>query len=133
MSKVSRVIIINFSHPLTDEQIRKIEEILGSEIGEIRNVKVQFNNDVPFDQQVAKIIDNVGLSPEEWQTLPILIIPPSLNYIAVILQATLHGLMGYFAPIIRIKPVKNSIPLRFEVAEIINLQSLRERFRKVRQ
>jgi len=47
-------------------------------------------------------------------------------------MAALHGLMGYFPPIVRLKPVPESIPPRFNVAAIMNLQSLREEFRKRR-
>ena len=40
--------------------------------------------------------------------------------------------MGYFPPVIRMKPVENALPPRFEVAEIINLQAIRDAARKER-
>jgi len=43
-----------------------------------------------------------------------------------VLLAELHGRMGYFPPIVRLRPVPNALPPRFEVAEIINLQAVRE-------
>jgi hypothetical protein len=46
--------------------------------------------------------------------------------------AELHGRMGYFPPILRLRPVEGAIPPRFEVAEIINLQALRDAARKER-
>ena len=45
-------------------------------------------------------------------------------------MAALHGLMGYFHPIVRLKPIPESIPPRFEVAEIINLQWLKNRIKE---
>jgi hypothetical protein len=41
--------------------------------------------------------------------------------------------MGYFPTILRIRPVPQSTPLRYEVAEVINLQSVRETARKLRK
>jgi hypothetical protein len=40
--------------------------------------------------------------------------------------ALLHGKIGYFQAIIRLCPVTGAIPPRFEVAEIVNLQEVRE-------
>jgi hypothetical protein len=72
------------------------------------------------------LVDAVGLSPAEWQTTPLLVNPPSLNVIAVTLLAELHGRMGYFPAVIRLRPVAGSTPQQFEVAEILNLQAVRE-------
>lgn len=44
----------------------------------------------------------------------------------------LHGRMGYFPGIIRIRPVEGTIFSKFEVAELINLQQIRESARMVR-
>ena len=126
------MIILNFAHPLTDSQIKQIESNLNIKIKAVKEVHVQFNHDEPFEPQIRKLILEIGFSPYEWQTEPILIVPPSLNTIAVALLSALHGLMGYFPPIIRLKPVKDAIPPRFEVAEIINLQNIREKFRALR-
>ncbi|MCL4266143.1 MAG: hypothetical protein KJ069_23235 [Anaerolineae bacterium] len=43
--------------------------------------------------------------------------------------AELHGRMGYFPAIIRLKPIPDSLPPQFEFAEIINLQAIRDRSR----
>ncbi len=126
------MIILNFSHPLTDEQKRDIEKLTGQKIEEVRQIQTQFDNDKPFEDQVEELIKKCNLTPEEWQSRPILIVPPSFNFIAVSLLAALHGLMGYFPPVIRLKPVKDAVPPKFEVAEIINLHGIREKFRKLR-
>ena len=127
------MLILNFSHPLTEEQIRQVSKLLNSEIEEIRQVPVYFDNEKTFEEQIENLIEACNLTPAEWQTRPIIIVPPAFNFIAVTLLAILHGLMGYFPPVIRLKPVPDFTPPRFEVAEIINLQSIREKFRKMRE
>ena len=127
------MIIINFSHPLTEEQLAQIEALAGQKVERVIEVPTQLDPEAPFAPQVMELVEKVGLSPKEWQTLPILINPPSLNAIAVILLAELHGRMGYFPTIIRLRPVPNAIPPRFEVAELINLQAVRDRAREQRR
>jgi len=51
---------------------------------------------------------------------------------AVTLLAYLHGLMGYFPAVIRLRPVEGSTPPQYEVAEVINLQAVREEARCAR-
>ena len=46
--------------------------------------------------------------------------------IAALLLAELHGRMGYFPPVLRLRPIANSTPTQFEIAEILNLQNVRE-------
>jgi hypothetical protein len=70
-------------------------------------------------------VDSVGLSPEAWQTERLLINPPSHNLIAVTLLAELHGRMGYFPACLRLRPIEGSVPPRYEVAEVLNLQDVR--------
>ncbi len=77
--------------------------------------------------------DRAGLTAVEWHTLPLLVHPPSLNYSAVALLAELHGRCGYFLPVVRLRPVPESLPPRFEVAEVVNLQVLREEARAKRE
>jgi hypothetical protein len=126
------VLLLNFSHPLTLSHISQLENLSGNQIAEVRAFPVQFDPAQSFPAQVQSLINTIDLSSEQWQTLPILVNPPSLNAIAVTLLAELHGRMGYFPPVIRLKPVNGSIPPQFEVAEIINLQSVREQSRQKR-
>ena len=85
--------------------------------------------DVIFARQVVALVDSAGLAPSEWQSLPLLVNPPSLNVIAVTLLVELHGRMGYFPPVVRLRMAEGAMPPRFEVAEVINLQELRQRAR----
>ena len=127
------MILLNFTHPLTQEQIKEIEAVTGQKVTEMRGEMAEFDHQAPFAEQVRALADRVGLSPEEWQTTPLLVIPPSLNFIAVVLLAELHGRMGYFPPVVRLRPVEGSTPTRYEVAEVINLQQIRDDARTRRQ
>ena len=82
--------------------------------------------------QVEALVEACHLAPQEWQTQVILVNPPSLNVIAAVLLAELHGRMGYFPPVVRLRPVAGSTPTRYEVAEVINLQEVRDKARERR-
>ncbi len=117
--------VVNFSHPLTQEQLQQIEAISGAPIGDVRQIPCQFDHMQGFAEQTRALVDAVGLRPEEWQTLPILVNLPTLHVIAAAVVAEIHGRMGYLPAVLRLRPAGNSLP-RFEVAEILNLQAVRE-------
>lgn len=124
------MLIINFSHPFTTQQKEKLTSLL--ENINVKTIKVHFNADELFEPQLVKLIESVGLSSEEWQTLPIIINPPSLSYISLGLVALLHAKMGHFPTIIRIRPNRDITPIQYEIAEVIDLQKLREKEREQR-
>jgi len=126
------MILLNFSHPLTDEQKAQIEALTKGSIEQIIALPIHFNHDQPFLPQLREILKTVTFTPEEWQTAPIIVNLPSYNYIAALALAELHGRMGYFPPILRLKPVEGALPPRFEVAEVINLQAVRDDARHFR-
>jgi len=119
------MIILNFSHPLTPEHLAQIEALTGQTVERVIEIPTHLDTDAPFGPQVAELVEQAGLSPAEWQTLPLLVVPPALNFAAVLLMAELHGRMGYFPPCVRIKPVPG-VPPRYAVAEILDLQGQRE-------
>lgn len=92
----------------------------------------QFDHVRPFAEQVNALADALGLSSTQWQTEPILVNLPALAPIAAVLIAELHGRMGYFPAIFRVRPVADSTPPVYEVAEIINLQAVRDMARERR-
>ena len=120
------MILLNFSHPLTSAQLAQIEALTGATVERVIAAPAQFDTQQPFAPQVEALLAQIPLTGEEWQTAPLLIVPPALNFITAVLLAELHGRMGYFPAIVRIRPVEGSLPPRFEVAEIINLQAIRD-------
>lgn len=130
--KRKRTIILNFSHPLSAAQRAQIEALAGTPIETLHDLSVQFDSQLPFEPQLTEMVQRVPLSPPDWQTAPLLIVLPALNFIAALLLADLHGRMGYFPTIVRTRPVVGSTPPAFEVAELLNLQALRNAARKQR-
>lgn len=126
------MILLNFSHPLTDAQRKQIELLTGSPITRVLAVMPQFDEQAPFLPQVQDMLAKIDLSPEAWQSEPILVVLPSLNFITALLLAELHGRMGYFPPVVRTRPLADRLPRQYEVAEILDLQSVREEARKRR-
>jgi hypothetical protein len=126
------MLLINFAHPITEGQRAQVEAMTGRAIERIVDVPAQLDNMLPFEHQVVELLDKVGLTSEEWQTLPILVNLPSLNVITAVLLAELHGRTGHFPAVMRLRPIPNSTPPQFEVAEILNLQAIRDRARQRR-
>ena len=126
------MILLNFSHPLTPKQVQRTGELIGQPLTRVVEVPTQLDHEQPFAQQVRELVDGIGLSAEQWQTTPLLVNPPALNAIAVTLLAELHGRMGYFPAVLRLRPVQEDGPLHFEVAEVINLQAVRDTARRRR-
>lgn len=123
------MILLNFSHPLTTEQLDSIRTLTAQEEIEVRDVRVQLEPQGDFVVQLCAFAEAARIAPHTWQTERILVNPPALNFIAAGLLAELHGRMGYFPPILRLRPIPGAMPPRYEVAEIVNLQAIRDEAR----
>src|SRR5947209_5329240 len=122
------MLILNFTHPLTLEQRAQIEALANTTVTEIRTIPVQIDQSEPLEPQITAVINAVGLSPEEWQTSTLLINPPGYAPAAFVLLAHLHGRIGHFPSLIRLRP-KYGPTTTYEVAELLNLQIIREQAR----
>lgn len=126
------MLILNFSHPLTLDHIAVIEALTKNNVTQVQDLAIHFDQAEPFQPQLQRVLEQVTISPSDWQTTAILVNLPSFNYIAAMTLAELHGRMGYFPPIVRLRPVQGALPPRFEVAEVVNLQEMRDAARKER-
>jgi hypothetical protein len=120
------MLLLNFGHPLTDAHLARIRELSGRDIERVVAVPTHFDHARPFDEQVRELFATIPLTPEQWQTTPLLINPPSLAPITAVLLAEIHGRSGFFPTILRLRPVGNAVPPQFEVAELVNLQAIRD-------
>jgi hypothetical protein len=120
------MLLLNFGHPLTDAQISRVRELVGQDIERIIAVPTHFDHARPFEEQVRELLATVPLTPEQWQTTPLIINPPSLAPITAVLLAEIHGRSGYFPTILRLRPINGITPPQFELAELINLQGVRD-------
>ena len=125
------MLLLNFTHPLTARQSQQVETIAGAPIEEVHLAHVQINQEQRLEPQIAALVDNLGFSSEEWQTLPMLVNPPGYAPAASVLLTELHGRMGHFPAIIRLRPKRGPVP-DYEVAELLNLQAVRESARERR-
>lgn len=120
------MLILNYSHPLTADHLAQIEALTGAAVTEVRDIPAQLDLDVPFAEHALALADAADLTPAQWQTEPLLVALPALNFAAAALLAELHGRCGYFPPVVRLKPVAGALPPRYEVAEIIDLHAIRQ-------
>ena len=111
-----RVLILNFAHPFTDEQVKSLEESLGAI--DIYHEQIQLDPESPFLPQIREILERVPLTADQWQTVPLVINPPALSAAAVIMAAEITSRAGYLPPVIRLKRVE-STPPKFVLAEIV--------------
>jgi len=129
MNDVQAVTLINFSHPITDDQQADIAAALGVPELTVIDVPTHFDTEAAYGPQAEALIAAVGLLPTEWEARAdsIILNLPAFNVIAALVLARLHGLMGHFPAIVRIRPVEGSIPPRFAFAELIDLTDHRVR------
>lgn len=125
------MLILNFTHPLTPEQQAQIEALASTAIEEVRTIPVQIDQTEPLEPQITAIVNAADLSSEEWQMRSLLINPPGYAPAAFVLLAQLHGRIGHFPTLIRLRPLSGPVT-SYEVAELINLQAIREEARKCR-
>ncbi|MCA9945800.1 MAG: hypothetical protein KC449_20095 [Anaerolineales bacterium] len=128
----SQLTILNFAHPLTAQQQARIANLANQQIETIHDIPCQLDNGRFFSQQIRDIINSIPLSAEAWQSSPILINPPAYAPVTATLLAELHGRIGHFPTIIRIRPIPDTDPTQYEAAELLNLQKIREDARKLR-
>ena len=126
------MILLNFSHPLSLEQQTQLEAMVGCPIVLSVVRMLHLDEQQPFEPQVAALVDGVELSAEQWQTEPILVVLPALNFVAAALLANLHGRMGYFPSVVRTRAVEGAALRRFEIAEVLDLQAARAAARRSR-
>lgn len=122
---MTNLTIVNFSHPLTPEQVAQVESLAGLSVDAVIDVPTAIDLQADVGSQVTGLVDGVGLSPQEWQTRPLLVNPPGLSLAACLVLAEIHGRSGHFPAILAIRRADGPVT-RFEVASIISLQEHRE-------
>lgn len=126
------MLIINFSHSLTPAQLVQIEAHAKQLVTQVTEIPVQFDDQQDFEPQLQKLLAQLDLRPVARQGQGILLVLPALNWIAAMLVAEWHGRMGHFPSIVRLRPVPDQTPRVYEVAEIVDLQQLRDQAREER-
>jgi len=125
--KATSRLVMNFSgHTVLPGQKKKIEKLMQWTSCDVINVI--FGNipeDHNFATTIIQAVEGTSLSPEEWQTTPLVVIPPGYSAIWSVVLAELHGRLGYFPDVVRLRPAPSGSAEKFEVAEILNLGEIR--------
>lgn len=122
------ILLLNYSHPLTAAQQAQVAALAESPI-ELREYPNQIDLHQPLTPQVAALAAAAGLTPNEWQTTPLIINLPGLAVLAATLLAEVHGRCGYFPTMLRLRPLAGAVATSYEVAELINLNLVRQEAR----
>ncbi|ACA60320.1 CRISPR-associated protein Csx15 [Candidatus Desulforudis audaxviator] len=126
------VIAINFSsHPLTSFQQEQLRERFHVHIEELIELPVHFLAQEDLKPQAKKWIEEVGLALEEWSEKNIVLILPGLAPGAATILAAIHGLRGGFPKILWVYQAPND-RTQYEVAQVVDLQALRDMGREIR-
>jgi len=126
------VIVLALAHPLPPSQLEQLSALAGEHVSRVYHEPVALDETIPFALQVRELVGRLPVTAAEWQSERIVLVPPSLASITAILLAHLHGRMGYFPAIIRLRPVARAGARVFEMAEILDLNSEREEGRRCR-
>ncbi len=127
------VVVLDFAHPLTGDQQQQLSELLGDAELDVRYCPVQFDMTVPLAPQVVAVVDSVGLTPVEWQTLPIAILAPGLASAAVVLIAEIHGRRGSFPALVVLGRTDDSAVSGWQVVDVVDVQAIRDSARACRR
>jgi hypothetical protein len=127
-------LIINFSgHPVLPGQQKDIGHMMHWPSPEVINVSLgNVAEDHNFVSTIEKAVEKVALSPEEWQSTPIVVIPAGYSALWSVVLAELHGRLGYFPDVVRLRPASTVSNEKYEVAEIMNLREVRHKSRDKR-
>lgn len=124
--------VLNFGHPLTPAQLEQLGAMLGRQPESVREAKVHLDIESAFEGQIRALVDGLGLSPADWQAQNWVVVLPALSAAAGVLLAELHGRMGHFPSIVRLKAVVDGATTSYAVAEVINLNLVRMQARASR-
>lgn len=126
------VTVLNFGHPLTDEQRSQLEGLLDQVVTDVKSVRCQLDPTQPFEGQIRDLVDGLGISAGKFQSEAFVVGLPGMAPATAALLAELHGRMGYFPTAYRLAQREGVVPPVFDVAEVMNLQDVRNRARQQR-
>lgn len=126
------MLLLNFTHPLSPAQLDQLAVFTGHLPRRTLGEMVQFDPQTPLQPQIQAVVDRLDLDSTTWQTTAIVVNLPGHAVAAATLLAELHGRMGHFPAILRVRPVADSAVTQYEIAEVLNLQAIRERARTTR-
>lgn len=123
--------VLNFSHPLSGAQIDRLGALAERQV-QVDQITLQVDHEEPLGPQALAWLRAAGLGQAELSGAPLLVVPPGYAPAASALLAALHGLLGHFPTLVRVRPVREGNTTSYEVAELVDLQALRDQAREGR-
>jgi hypothetical protein len=127
--RTNGIIVLNFAHHLTMQHQTQIEELSNTTIENIISISTLINEVEPLEPQIASLIEAVDQSIHDWHKRDILLNPPGYTPAAILLLTEIHGRIGHFPTLIRMRPKHTSVTT-YEVIQLLNLQTIRDAARK---
>jgi hypothetical protein len=122
-----RYLVLNFSsHLILPNQQQTIQKKMSwpaIEVIDARLGNVAENRN--FAATLVNHIEKIDLLPNEWQTSPMVVVPAGYAPAWAVLLAELHGRLGYFPDVVRLRPASAHAEEKFEVAEVVPLREIR--------
>jgi len=118
--------ILNFSHPLTDEQLKELNVSKEFEL----TIKTQLDLQKGFVEQISNLLGEI---PDLSQRVnePFLLVPPALSPAACVVLAAISAVKGQLPHILRLKPKPDSAIVQYQIGEVIDLQEVYSQFKQI--
>lgn len=118
------MVILNFAEPLSADDISAVASMHGRKARKVLDVRAQFLPDLPLAPQVRNLVDGIGFSRNEWQSLSLVVCLPSDAVAATLLVAEIAGRRGRTPAVVRFRVDARSG--RREPNEVISLHEVRK-------
>jgi hypothetical protein len=120
------MILINFSAPFKPLQISQVEALSHEPVTRVVDLVFNIDSDMQVLPQFKNTMSRLKLSNTDLQAELVVVNLPQQNYLSVMVLAELHARMGYFPPIVRTRMRASGILPFYEVAEVVDLQTIED-------
>jgi hypothetical protein len=129
-----RCLVLNFSaHPIMPDQRQAIQNKMNWPTLEVIDVGLgNVPEDKDFVAETLNYVEKIDLLSGEWQIYPLVVVSAGYAPAWSVLLAELHGRLGYFPDLVRLRPTTAQAEEKFEVAEIVSLREIRNQARAKR-
>jgi hypothetical protein len=99
------MVVLNFGSPLYPAHVRRIQRLAGTPVRQVIDIDARaIRDDEPLPQQVVALVDEAGLTPEEWAATSWVVHLPPNGAVAGALLVELYRRLGRFPALLRVLP-----------------------------
>jgi hypothetical protein len=118
------MIALSFSQRLNATQFSQIEAICGEKVTVQICFPAKFIEGTPYPEQIRAFQERLKLTPEEIRGEKFIVCLPAQSIDSVIVMISLRDLLGYFPPVVRVRPSQFTIPMRSDVVDIVDPEKI---------